>query len=41
VIGPRDLPIAAIAVQHEWTLVTSKTDEFRRVEGLKIEDWTV
>lgn len=41
VIGPHDLPIAAIALQHEWTLVTSNRDEFRRVEGLKIEDWTV
>lgn len=41
VIGPHDLQIAAIALQHEWTLVTSNTDEFSRVEGLKIEDWTV
>ena len=41
VIGPHDLQIAAIALQHEWTLVTSNTDEFRRVEGLKIEGWTV
>ncbi|MBE2281898.1 MAG: PIN domain-containing protein [Prosthecobacter sp.] len=41
VIGPHDLTIAAIALQHEWTLVTSNTDEFSRVEGLKIEDWTV
>jgi tRNA(fMet)-specific endonuclease VapC len=41
VIGSHDLQIAAIALQHEWTLVTSNTDAFRRVEGLKIEDWTV
>lgn len=41
VIGPHDLQIAAIALQHEWTLVTSNTDELSRVEGLKIEDWTV
>ena len=41
VIGPHDLQIAAIALQHEWTLVTSNSDEFRRVEGLKNEDWTV
>lgn len=41
VIGPHDLQIAAIALQHEWTLVTSNKDEFSRVEGLKIEDWTV
>jgi tRNA(fMet)-specific endonuclease VapC len=41
VIGPHDLQIAAIALQHEWTLVTGNTDEFSRVEGLKIENWTV
>ncbi len=41
VIGPHDLQIAAIALQHEWTLVTNNKDEFSRVEGLKIEDWTV
>lgn len=41
VIGPHAHQIAAIALQHEWTLVTSNTDEFSRVEGLKIEDWTV
>jgi predicted nucleic acid-binding protein len=35
------MQIAAIALQHEWTLVSSTTDEFSRVEGLKIEDWTV
>lgn len=40
VIGPHDLQIAAIALQHEWTLVTGNTDEFSRVEGLKIENWT-
>lgn len=40
VIGPHDLPIAAIALQHEWTLVTNNSDEFSRVVGLKIKDWT-
>jgi tRNA(fMet)-specific endonuclease VapC len=39
-IGPHDLQIAAIALQHRWTLVTSNKDEFSRVEGLQLEDWT-
>lgn len=41
VIGPNDLKIAAIASHHDLTVVTSNTKEFRRVEGLKVEDWTV
>lgn len=40
VIGPNDLKIAAICVAHELTLVTSNTNEFGRVIGLKLEDWT-
>jgi tRNA(fMet)-specific endonuclease VapC len=40
-IGPHDTQIAAIALQHDWTLVASNTDEFSRVVGLKIEDWAV
>jgi tRNA(fMet)-specific endonuclease VapC len=41
VIGPHDIQIAAIALQHGWTVVTNNTDEFKRVTGLQIEDWTV
>jgi len=41
VIGPHDLQIAAIALTRGWTLVTGNTDEFRRVPGLLLEDWTV
>jgi tRNA(fMet)-specific endonuclease VapC len=40
VIGPNDLKIAAICQAHGLTLVTSNTDEFSRVAGLKLEDWT-
>ena len=40
-IGPRDTQIAGLALSREWTLVTSNTREFSRVESLKIEDWTV
>ena len=36
VIGPHDLQIAAIAFQHEWTVVTHNTDEFCRVSGLNV-----
>jgi len=39
VIGPHDLQIAAIALQHGLTLVTHNTQEFTRVTGLKLEDW--
>lgn len=41
VIGPHDLQIAAIALQHRLTLVTHNTREFSRVSGLKLEDWEV
>ena len=39
VIGPYDLQIAAICLQHSLTLVTSNTNEFSRVDGLQVEDW--
>jgi tRNA(fMet)-specific endonuclease VapC len=38
VIGPHDLQIAAIALQHGLTLVTHNTRESSRVSGLKLED---
>lgn len=38
-IGPYDLQIAVIAMANNLTLVTHNTREFRRVEGLLIEDW--
>lgn len=41
VIGVMDMQIAAIALEHDLTLVTSNGDEFRRVHGLKVEDWSV
>ena len=41
IIGGNDLMIAAIALTHDLTLVTNNTGEFRRVPGLKIEDWSV
>lgn len=38
-IGPYDLQIAAIALQHGLTLVTHNLTEFSRVPGLAVEDW--
>lgn len=38
-IGGNDLLIAATALAHDLILVTHNTREFRRVQGLKLEDW--
>ncbi len=38
-IGPNDLMIAATALAHGVTLVTSNVSEFSRVAGLRLEDW--
>jgi len=38
-IGPNDLLIAATARANDLVLVTRNTDEFRRVVGLRIENW--
>jgi tRNA(fMet)-specific endonuclease VapC len=38
-IGPYDLQIAAIALQHSLTVVTHNVGEFSRVPGLRVEDW--
>ena len=40
VIGPYDLQIAAIALVHDLTLVTGNADEFKRVPGLRMVDWS-
>ncbi len=39
IIGPHDLQIAPIALQHGLTLVTHNTQEFSRISGLQWEDW--
>ncbi len=39
VIGGNDLLIAAHALSLNWTLVTNNEKEFRRVEGLRFENW--
>ena len=40
-IGAIDLFIAAHACSLGLTLVTNNTDEFRRVQNLTIENWTI
>lgn len=40
-IGSMDLKIAAISLAHDATLITRNLTDFRKVAGLKIEDWTV
>lgn len=41
-VGPRDLLIAATALAaYGMTVVTHNTQEFRRIEGLQVEDWQV
>jgi tRNA(fMet)-specific endonuclease VapC len=38
-IGPMDLLIASISLSNNSILVTNKTKEFRRIKGLKLENW--
>jgi tRNA(fMet)-specific endonuclease VapC len=39
-IGPMDLKIAAITLEHRAVLVSRNLRDFRRVPGLRVEDWT-
>lgn len=36
-----DLAVAACALAHNLTLVTNNTKHFERIEGLKLENWTL
>jgi tRNA(fMet)-specific endonuclease VapC len=38
-IGPYDIMIAGTAVRHGLVMVTSNVEEFKRIDGLLIEDW--
>jgi len=39
-IGPIDMLLAAQALAKDFIFVTNNVDEFNRVDGLKIEDWS-
>lgn len=39
-IGPNDLIIASTVLNNNGILVTNNTREFKRVKGLRLEDWT-
>ncbi|MCL4178137.1 MAG: type II toxin-antitoxin system VapC family toxin [Verrucomicrobia bacterium] len=39
-IGSMDLKIACIALFHDATLLTRNINDFARVPGLTVEDWT-
>ena len=38
-IGPMDLLIASISLSNNFILVTNNIKEFRRIKGLKLENW--
>ncbi len=38
-IGAYDLQIAAIALARDMVLLTNNTGEFKRVDGLNLENW--
>ncbi len=40
IIGPNDLLIAATVLANDGILITNNVDEYRRVENLKIENWS-
>lgn len=40
-IGPYDVLIAGHAKARDLILITNNTNEFDRVEGLRVEDWTI
>jgi tRNA(fMet)-specific endonuclease VapC len=38
-IGPMDLLIASITLEHNLRLVTNNVKEFGRIKGLRVENW--
>ena len=40
-IGTMDLKIAATALAHDATLLTRNTQDFSKVPGLRLEDWSL
>jgi tRNA(fMet)-specific endonuclease VapC len=40
-IGAMDLKIAAVALANDATLLTRNFSDFRKVPGLRVEDWAI
>ena len=40
-VGTMDFRIAAIALAHDALLLSRNLTDFRKVPGLRVEDWTV
>lgn len=40
-IGPYDIQMAAQGVSENMTVITHNKDEFMRVPGIMLEDWTI
>jgi len=38
-VGPMDLLIASIGLAYNFTVVTNNIKEFKRVKGLKLQNW--
>jgi tRNA(fMet)-specific endonuclease VapC len=38
-VGPMDLLIASTGLAHNFIVVTNNVKEFRRVKGLRLENW--
>jgi tRNA(fMet)-specific endonuclease VapC len=38
-VGPMDLLIASIGLAYNYTVVTNDVEEFKKVKGLKLENW--
>ena len=40
-VSAQDLMIAAIALQHDFTIVTHNSKDFAQIPGVKLEDWLI
>ena len=38
-VRDNDIPISAYCIHHDFTLVTNNERHFRRIPGLKVENW--
>jgi len=39
-VGEMDMLIAAFCLEHDYTLITNNTADFKNIDGLVLEDWT-